>query len=194
MNKTFHLRFMIMKTIIKFSTSRYLFKLLAITVLLDTSIFNSQKLSAQTNNPVYPRIAGHVGIVHPIISFSNKGSHANFKGSYTVGMPIGINIWKSSKIGFSMEIAPFIRAENGSSKMSNTLIHPGILFALGKGFTFAGRAAFETSGRYGFTPVLNKVLIKKKHHSYFAAIPLPVRIGNSLPSSSTIAFQFGIGL
>lgn len=184
---------MIMKKFIEFCTSRYLFKLVAITILLYTSIAYPQKLSAQTNSTIYPRIAGHVGIVHPIISFSNTGSHANFKGSYTVGMPIGINIWKSSKIGFSFEIVTFIRAENGSSRVSNTLIHPGILFALGKGYTFAGRAAFETSGRYGFTPVLNKVLIKKKHHSYFAAIPLPVRFGNSLPASSTIAFQFGIG-
>lgn len=92
-----------------------------------------------------------------------------------------------------MEIVPFIKADNGISKVSNTLIHPGILFALGKGYTFAGRAAFETSGRYGFTPVLNKILIKKKHHSFFAAIPIPLRFGNSLPTSSTIAFQFGIG-
>lgn len=182
-----------MKNSFEFLKIKPLFKLAAITILLYPSIFYSQKLSAQTNNTVYPRIAGHAGIVHPIISFSNTGSHANFKGSYTVGMPIGINIWKSSRIGFSIEIVPFIRAEHGSSKMSNILIHPGILFALGKGYTFAGRAAFETSGRYGITPVLNKVLIKRKHHNYFAAIPIPVRFGNSLPASSTIAFQFGIG-
>ena len=184
---------MIMKKTIELSISRHLFKLVALTILLYISICCPQKLSAQTNSTVYPRIAGHAGIVHPIISFNSTASHANFKGSYTVGMPIGINIWKSSKIGFSMEIVPFIRAENGSSRVSNTLIHPGILFALGKGYTFAGRAAFETSGRYGFTPVLNKVLVKKKHHSFFAAIPLPVRFGNSLRASSTIAFQFGIG-
>lgn len=182
-----------MKNSIGFLKIKPLFKLVATIILLYTSIFYSQKLSAQTNSAIYPRIAGYAGIVHPLISFSNTGSHANFKKSYTVGMPIGINIWKSSKIGFSFEIVPFIKAENGSSRVSNTLIHPGILFALGKGYTFAGRAAFETSGRYGFTPVLNKVLVKKKHHSYFAAVPLPVRFGSSLPASTTIAFQFGIG-
>ena len=182
-----------MKNIFEFLSIKHLFKLVALTVLLYLSIGFPKKLSAQINNTIYPRIAGHVGIVHPIISFNKTGSHVNFKGSYTVGMPIGINIWKSSKIGFSMEIVPFIKADNGISKVSNTLIHPGILFALGKGYTFAGRAAFETSGRYGFTPVLNKILIKKKHHSFFAAIPIPLRFGNSLPTSSTIAFQFGIG-
>ncbi len=108
-------------------------------------------------------------------------------------MTIGINIWKSSKIGFSMELVPFIKVENGISRTNNILIHPGILFALGKGFTFAGRAAFETSGRYGFTPLLNKVLVKRKHNTYFVAIPIPIRFGNSLPSSSTIGFLFGIG-
>ncbi|MCH5689948.1 hypothetical protein LWM68_40415 [Niabella sp. W65] len=39
--------------------------------------------------------------------------------------PFGINIWKSSRIGFSIELAPGIRVENGSSKMNNLLIHPG---------------------------------------------------------------------
>lgn len=193
MNKAVYFRFIMMESSVEFYRINFPFKPAVITILLFTSICSQSKLSAQTNNTVYPRIAGHLGIVHPIISFSNTGSHTNFKESYTVGMPIGISIWKSSKIGFSIEIVPFIKAENGSSRMSNTLIHPGILFALGKGFTFAGRAAFETSGRYGFTPVLNKVLVKKKHHSYFAAIPLPVRFGNSLPTSSSIAFQFGIG-
>ena len=193
MNKTVHFRLVIMKNGLEFYITKFSFKPAVITLLLYTAICCLQKLSAQTNTTVYPRIAGHAGIVHPLISFSSKGIHSNFGSSYTVGMPIGINIWKSSKIGFSMEIVPFIKAENGSSRMSNTLIHPGILFALGKGFTFAGRAAFETSGRYGFTPVFNKVLVKKKHHNYFAAIPIPVRFGNSLPASSTIAFQFGMG-
>jgi len=91
-----------------------------------------------------------------------------------------------------MEMVPTIRAENGISKMSNFLFHPGVLVALGHGYTFAGRAAFETSGRYGVTPVFNKVLVKKKDYGYFAAIPLPVRFGNDKPTSFTIGFQFGI--
>jgi hypothetical protein len=66
------------------------------------------------------------------------------------------------------------------------------LVALGKGYTFAGRAAFETSGRYGITPVFNKVIKKNKNSSYYIAIPLPVRFGNDKPASFTIAFQFGI--
>ena len=146
----------------------------------------------QTPAQTYPKIAGYVGIVHPIVTFSSDGTHTNFKDSYVVGMPIGINIWKSAKIGFSSEIVPFIKATGSGSKVNNVLFHPGVLVALGNGFTFAGRAAFETSGRYGLTPVFNKVVKKNKGSSYFVAIPLPARFGNGLPSSFGIGFQFGI--
>ncbi|MEJ6979063.1 hypothetical protein WG906_01295 [Pedobacter sp. P351] len=148
---------------------------------------------AQTPVQIYPSIAGYVGIIHPIVTFSSNGTHANFDESYIVGMPTGINIWKSPRFGFSFEAVPFIRAENGVSKMTNIVFHPGILAALGKGYTFVGRAAFETSGRYGFTPILNKVVRKNKHSNYFVALPFPVRFGNDNPATFTAAFQFGLG-
>ncbi|RZK18859.1 MAG: hypothetical protein EOO86_09085 [Pedobacter sp.] len=152
------------------------------------NVSNSSGQTTQT----YPRLAGYIGIVHPIVTLSPDGTHTNFKDSYTVGMPIGINIWKSGKIGFSSEIVPIIKATNSSSRVSNVLFHPGILVALGNGFTFAGRAAFETSGRYGLTPVINKVVKKNIGSSYFVAVPLPVRFGNDQPSSFSFGFQFGI--
>lgn len=140
----------------------------------------------------YPKIAGYVGIVHPIATFSSEATDFNFDKHYVVGLPLGINLWKSKRIGFSLEMVPYVRAENGSSRMSNLLLHPGVLVSLGNGFTFAGRLAFETSGRYGFTPVLNKVIIKNKTSSFFVALPLPCRFGNNKPSSATVAFQFGL--
>lgn len=149
--------------------------------------------SAQTATHSYPRITGYVGILHPIVTFTENQVHTNFDNSYIGGLPTGINIWKTSKVGFSMEIVPFVRAENGMNKTSNFLFHPGILLSLGKGFTFAGRAAFETSGRFGLTPVLNKMVVKKKHHNYFVAVPAPLRFGNNLPTSYGLGFQFGIG-
>lgn len=148
----------------------------------------AQNAASQT----YPKIAGYVGILHPILTFSKFGTESNFGHHYVVGMPVGINIWKSQKIGFSAEFVPTVRAEKGTSKMANFTFHPGVLVALGKGFTFAGRAAFETSGRYGLTPVLNKTVIKGKGSSMFTAIPLPLRFGNDKPNSFGIGFQFGI--
>lgn len=140
----------------------------------------------------YPKMNGYVGIVHPIATISSAGTDFNFDSHYMVGLPIGLNLWKSKKIGFSFEVVPYVRSENGTSKMSNLLIHPGVLVSLGNGFTFAGRLAFETSGRYGVTPVFNKVIIKNKNSSFFAAIPMPFRFGNDKPFSTTVAFQFGI--
>lgn len=78
------------------------------------------------------------------------------------------------------------------AKCPTFFLHPGVLVSLGDGFTFAGRLAFETSGRYGLTPVLNKVIIKNKTSSFFAAIPIPFRFGNDKPFSATVAFQFGL--
>jgi len=164
---------------------RTIFFKCVITIAL---LFSSQ-LTAQTT---YPRITGYAGILHPIVHFGDGGTHWNFDGAYVGGLPTGINIWKSQKIGFSCEFVPFIRAANGTSKMNNFLFHPGVLVSLGHGFTFAGRAAFETSGRYGLTPVLNKVIKKNKDCSYFVAIPVPARFGNDHPATIGIGFQFGI--
>ncbi|HEY0609927.1 MAG TPA: hypothetical protein VGD35_09730 [Chitinophaga sp.] len=161
------------------------------SVILIAGVFSP--LYGQPAAPtIYPKITAYVGILHPIVTVGSHVPHYNFDGAYVIGMPTGINIWKSARIGFSMEFVPIIRASEGTSKMNNFLFHPGALFGLGNGFTLAARAAFETSGRYGFTPVLNKVLIKGKNSSVFVAVPLPARFGNNQPASFTAGFQFGI--
>ena len=161
------------------------FRHITIIALFFTS-FNS---FSQTT---YPKITGYFGVMHPIVSISNEQANLNFRDYYAVGFPTGINIWKSAKIGFSFEVVPNIKVQGASDKVTNLLFHPGVLVALGKGYTFAGRAAFESSGRYGFTPVLNKTVIKSDNCSYFVAVPLPVRFGNDHPATFTVGFQFGI--
>jgi hypothetical protein len=169
-----------------------IYKIRLTILLIGILLISITGYSQQTPNQTYPKIGGYIGIVHPIVTFSSAETHTNFKDGYAVGMPIGINIWKSTKIGFSSEIVPFVKATSAGSKVNNILFHPGVLVALGNGFTFAGRAAFETSGRYGLTPVLNKVVKKNKGSSYFIAVPLPARFGNNFPSSFGVGFQFGI--
>jgi hypothetical protein len=162
-------------------------------ILLSVTWFGNQAFCQQPATTNYPKITGYVGILHPLVSYiSNDKPHYNFDGAYVGGVPTGINIWKSAKIGFSMEFVPFIRAAGNTSKMNNFLFHPGVLFGLGKGFTLAARAAFETSGRYGVTPVLNKIVKKNKASSYFIAVPVPARFGNDMPSSIGVGVQFGI--
>ena len=148
---------------------------------------------AQTPSNNYPKVVGYAGLVHSLIAFDSQGSTGNFGSVYTVGMPVGINILKSDHIGASLEFVPIVRSDASQTRVSNFLFHPGIMFRFKHGFTFVGRAAFETSGRLGFTPVFNKVIKKGKDTNYFIAIPLPVRFGNDKPTSVGIAFQFGIG-
>nr|WP_294936974.1 hypothetical protein [uncultured Flavobacterium sp.] len=139
----------------------------------------------------YPQTKGYFSVVHPIVTIDGNDTAFNFSDNYTVGFPTGINILKSNRFGYSFEIAPFIKAENGKDKVSNVLFHPGLLFRYEHGFTFISRLAFETNGRYGFTMVFNKAIIKNKNVSYFIATPLPVRFGNEKPISVGIGFQLG---
>lgn len=153
----------------------------------------SATAQAQNEKVTYPKITGFVGIIHPLVTFTSSDITTNFKDYYNVGMPIGINIWKSEKIGFSFEIVPTIKSDSEISKVNNILIHPGVLVRLKKGYTFTGRIAFETSGRYGFTPVLTKIIKKYSDHNYYISVPMPVRFGNNHDSSLTIGVQVGIG-
>lgn len=171
-----------------FTNCRYRLTLLALLCLVFFGTGYSQDAT-----PTFPEIKGYVGIVHPLYTFSDEGVVRNFKNYYTVGNPWGINIWKSKKFGVSFEFTPFIRSDSKSSRLSNFLFHPGILYRLGKDFILIGRLAYETNGRYGITPILNKVFKRYPTHNYFAAVLLPTRFGNSHDPSITLAFQFGIG-
>lgn len=151
-------------------------------------------VSAQQNAQarLYPKITGYISILHPIGTWDKKGFHDNFSNVYTLVFPFGINILKSEKFGISFEIAPNIRTEHHISKVSSVLFHPGAMFRFRHGFTFIGRAAFETSGRYGFTPVFNQVIKKGKDVNLYLALPFPVRFGNDQPVSMSTGLQFGL--
>lgn len=148
------------------------------------------KLLAQQSDKAF-KLNTYIGIVHPIVSYSASKFTTNFKDSYLVGIPTGLNVLKSGHLGFSIEMVPYIKVQSGKSKMSNFLFHPGILFPLGKDFTFVGRAAFETSGRYGITPVVSKIITHGQVGKLFLAIPFPIRFGNEQRTTVSAAFQFG---
>lgn len=152
------------------------------------------KLSAQNTEPVntYPKTVGYISIVHPLVTFDESGTTTNFTDSYVVGFPTGIHVIKNDKFGFSFEIVPFIKSNSSSDKVYNVLIHPGVFFRLPKNWNIYTRAAFETSGRYGITPAVNKVLYKGKNCNFFATVPFPLRFGNNKPVSVGVSFQFGL--
>ncbi len=140
----------------------------------------------------YPRVTGYFSITNPIATWNKNSVTTNFSKVYTLTFPFGINLLKSDRFGISFEIAPSIRTENNIAKVNTVVFHPGAMFRFEHGFTIIGRLAFETSGRFGVTPVFNKVVKRSKNCSYFVSVPFPARFGNDLPASLGTGLQLGI--
>lgn len=151
-----------------------------------------RSISHAQQSGTYPKVTGYFSVVNPIGTWTNNGFTSNFGDIYTIAFPFGLNLLKNDKFGVSFEIAPAIRTENKVSKVSAVLFHPGAMFRFKHGFTFIGRFAFETNGRFGITPVFNQVIKKGKDASLFLSVPVPIRFGNDLPSSLGTGLQFGV--
>jgi len=158
------------------------------------SVFSITFAVAQSSQQEFtnPNISTYFSIVHPIVSFSDHGTNYNFRDNYTVGFPIGINFLKSKKIAFSIEFVPSVVATSNSNKMNGLLFHPGVIYRNIGGFNLLTRLAFDTNGRYGFTCIVNRPIIKQEKVTYFMAMPIPIRFGNDQPVSLTVGLQFGL--
>jgi hypothetical protein len=169
----------------------FTYRIAAVFLLLVVFVF-SVKAQQAAQVQSYPRVTGYFSIMNPIGTWNKDGFHDNFSDVYTIAFPFGVNILKSDKFGVSFEIAPAVRTEHNISKVSSVVFHPGAMFRFKHGFTFIGRMAFETSGRFGFTPVFNKVIKKGKDASLFLSVPFPVRFGNDQPTSLSTGLQVGV--
>jgi len=144
--------------------------------------------------PTYPKVVGYASFILPLETFTlSTGKFApNFSGhTTTIGFPIGVNVLYSEKFGFSYEFTPNIKASGGSSKMNDILFDPGAMFRFQHGFTIISRVAFDTNGRYGFTPVFNQIYARTKDVNYFVALSLPARFGNNQPATLGLNLQIG---
>ncbi|MBS1520474.1 MAG: hypothetical protein JST50_05720 [Bacteroidetes bacterium] len=139
----------------------------------------------------YPRAVGYLSFIVPVVTLDKNATTWNFNGTTKIGFPVGVNILYSDHFGFSYEFTPTITATSASSKVSNLLFDPGTMFRFEHGFTIITRLAFETAGRYGFTPVFNQVYARTKYVNYFIAGSLPARFGNGQPASIGFNVQFG---
>ena len=144
----------------------------------------------------YPYVKGYLSFIIPVVTINKNETTPNFKETTTIGFPVGLNVYYSDKFAFSYEFTPSIVASKpsgkpGTSKTSNLLFDPGPMFRFKNGFNIIARLAFETQGRYGFTPVFNKVYLQTKAVNYFVALSLPARFGNSAPASIGANVQFG---
>lgn len=172
-----------------------IFSLLFFACLLIT--VNAFSQSESTTQTTYHKTVGYLSFIFPIVTYKGTEFTPNFKYATTIGFPFGVSVLYSDRFGFSYEITPSIQAvhsanKSATSKTSNILFDPGPMFRFQHGFTIITRLAFETSGRYGFTPVFNKVIFHTKPLNYFMAGSLPVRFGNNDDASIGVNLQFGI--
>jgi hypothetical protein len=130
--------------------------------------------------PVYPKTSGYLSFIIPTGTLQNNKVTYNFTNNTKIGFPCGLIVYYSAHFGFSLEFTPTIKTTtlSGNTSMSDFLFDPGPMFRLGHGFTIIPRLAFETSGRYGFTPVFNEVYLRTKAVNYFIAMSLPCRWGS----------------
>jgi len=162
------------------------------TFLFLTFAFLFNSAYSQQTTPTYPRIVGYFSVYHPIETLSSGTFTGNFGKVYTVSFPFGLHILKSDHFGVSFEISPCIRTESNISKVSSVAFNPGALFRFTHGYTLVSRLAFESSGRFGFTPALIKILKRGKDCNLFTAVALPARFGNNQASSFSSGLQLGL--
>jgi len=139
------------------------------------------------------KINGYFGVLHPIATLQGGQVTTNFDEAYTVAFPTGINVQRNTGMGFSFEIVPTIKTNSQRSSVSSVAIQPGIAFPLKNGWTFVNRVSFETTGRYGITPVISKVIVPGKN-AVSCVVPIPVKFGNQQPASVTAAVLFTVAL
>ena len=173
-----------------------------LTIVIIAALLTPRNSSAQsvTGQPdtlktkskqTYPKVVGYLSFILPLVTVSNTTTYNFSKATGSIGFPVGVNVLYSDRFGFSYEFTPTIKSSGGTSKTSNLLFDPGPMFRFAHGFTIISRLAFETQGRYGFTPVFNQVYARSKDINYFVALSLPERFGDSQAASTGLNLQIG---
>ena len=155
-----------------------------------------QTPSQPPEHPPFPYVKGYMSFIIPWVKIDKDQTVWEFQNAITIGFPMGLNVYYSKKFGFSFEITPSVQWSQPSgkpamSKTSNLQFAPGPIFRFKNGFNIITRLAFETSGRYGFTPVFNKVYARTEAVDYWFSLSLPMRFGNSQPASIGLSLQIG---
>ena len=144
-------------------------------------------------------IGGHIGVVIPLIQ-STDGNVTSISDNLVGGFPMGVTVKIRHNVAFDFEVVPFL----DENAVSNVLLHPGVLMGLTNNFTFGLRAAFETGGSFGVTPLLNKSfpLPNDPNTAFFIEAVVPVRFYQEAPEyrgapvnvSKTLAAAVHIGV
>lgn len=165
-------------------------------LLLGSLSVKSQVPMPSKSYESYPYVKGYLSFIIPWITINKNETTTEFETATTIGFPVGLNVYYGKKFGFSFEVTPSVEWQHptdkpSTSKTSNLLFDPGPIFRFPNGFNIIPRLAFETQGRYGFTPVFNKVYARTTAVDYWFSLSLPTRFGNSEPASVGLNLQIG---
>ena len=173
------------------------FLFLVLFLGLSVSLFaQAQKTDSTRAKETYPRVKTYLSFIIPWVTLNKNTTTYEFQSATTIGFPVGVNVYFRKSFGFSYEITPSVAwsqptGKTGTSKTSNLLFDPGPIFRFDHGFNIIPRLAFETQGRYGFTPVFNKVYCRTQDVDYWFSVSFPARFGNSQPASIGASLQIG---
>jgi hypothetical protein len=142
----------------------------------------------------YPvKVSAYLGVVHPIVTFSDGNTTPNFRDFYQTGMTMATIIRKHPKYAWNLELVGFVRSENGVSRANNLMLHPGVTFFARKNMAFTPRFGFESSGRYGPSLIIGKKMFQLGPHACTFNWVNLLRFGNDQPASYTIAINLTCG-
>ncbi len=169
-----------------------------VSLAIILSILSVHHAAAQTagDSTHYHVVKSYLSFIIPWVTINKNTTTTEFQAATTIGFPVGINIYYSKHFGFSYEITPSVTwkqptGKQGTSSTSNLLFDPGPVFRFNHGFNIIPRLAFETQGRYGFTPVFNKVYLRTPDVDYWFSVSFPARFGNNAPASVGANLQIG---
>ena len=97
--------------------------------------------SQPPNDATPSKTKTYFSIVHPISTFSGGEHTFNFRNSYKVGFPVGINFIQNQKIAYSIEFVPSIVVNDTTSRLGGLLFHPGVIYRNIAGFNLLTRLA-----------------------------------------------------
>ena len=150
--------------------------------------------------PAASKLAGyHFGVVQIIFAVHNgETSTIDQSNFYSIGFPVGLTLNTGCKTKIDLEFVPSIKPYVNQDEKPyevHFLFHPGVLFPIGKGWTFGMRLAFEVGdGQYGFTPLLNKSFKMGDQSSFFIELVAPARFGPEKNSGYTQLGGIHVGI
>lgn len=147
--------------------------------------------TAWAEAPAKP-VHGHLGVVMPMVTVASHAAPTTLASGVVMGVSSGLGLGIAAGFAFDAELVTLIDLAHGSV---NIVVHPGLLYGLPLGFTVGARGAWETSGSYGFTPLINKGFAVGSN-ALFVEAAFPVRFkptNDGVQPSATMVVHVGMG-